>query len=126
MSDILINIISIIVTAVVIPIITALGANLVRLVTSKINDEKAAKIIQNASNVVLNAVKSVFQTYVDTLKKEGKFGAEAQLVALDQAKNIALSHLCDESKKFLAYNFGDVDAWLVTQIEATINTLKHK
>ncbi len=75
---------------------------------------------------MLNAVKSVFQTYVDTLKKEGKFDAEAQLVALDQAKNIALSHLCHESKKFLADNFGDVDAWLVTQIEATINTLKHK
>lgn len=126
MNDILINIISIIVTAVVIPLITLLGAKLVKWVASKIDDENAAKIVENASNIVLNAVKSVFQSYVDTLKKQGKFDSDAQQEALIKAKTIALSQLGQDTQKFLASNFGDVDAWLVTQIEATINTLKNK
>lgn len=126
MNDILINIISIIVTVVVIPLITLLGAKLVKWVASKIDDENAAKIVENASNIVLNAVKSVFQTYVDTLKKQGKFGSDAQQEALIKAKTIALSQLGHDTQKFLASNFGDVDTWIVTQIEATINTLKNK
>ena len=126
MNDILINIISIIVTAVVIPLITLLGAKLVKWVASKIDDENAAKIVENASNIVLNAVKAVFQTYVEALKKEGKFDAAAQKVALEQAKTIALSQLTADTQKFISANFGDVDTWLVTQIEATINTLKNK
>ncbi len=126
MNDILINIISIIVTAVVIPLITLLGAKLVKWVASKIDDENAAKLLETASTVVLNAVKAVFQTYVEALKKEGKFDAAAQKVALEQAKTIALSQLTADTQKFISANFGDVDTWLVTQIEATINTLKNK
>lgn len=126
MNDILINIISIIVTVVVIPLITLLGAKLVKWVASKIDDENAAKLLETASTVVLNAVKAVFQTYVEALKKEGKFDAAAQKVALEQAKTIALSQLTADTQKFISANFGDVDTWLVTQIEATINTLKNK
>lgn len=126
MNDILINIISIIVTAVVIPLITLLGSKLIKWVSAKINNQEAAKLLENASTIVLSAVKAVFQTYVEALKKEGKFNADAQKVALEQAKNIALSQLTTETKDFISETFGNVDVWLVTQIEATINTLKNR
>lgn len=66
-----------------------------------------------------------FQTYVESLKKSGNFGAEAQLEALNKAKEIALSQLSEEVKEYITTNYGDINNWLTTQIEATINLLKN-
>jgi len=124
MNELLLNILSVVVTAVVIPLITLLGTKLIQWVGTKIKNEKAAQLLGNASTVVLNAVKTVFQTYVDSLKKSGNFTVEAQKEALNRAKNICLSQLGTETTSFIESNFGDIDAWLSVQIEATINTLK--
>ena len=43
------------------------------LLNSKIKDKKLAKITTALTTIILNSVQQVFQTYVDTLKKEGKF-----------------------------------------------------
>ncbi len=39
-------------------------------------------------------------------------------------KFFSISQMNDELKKFIEENYGDVDNWLTTQIEASINTLK--
>lgn len=126
MNEMFINIISVLVTAVVIPVISLLGAKLVSWLSTKIKNEKANKMIKIATEIVVSAVKTVFQTYVDALKKEGKFDKESQILALTKAKDIALSQMTEDVKEFIQTNYGELDLWLTTQIEATINTLKMK
>lgn len=126
MNEMLINIISVLVTAVIIPVISLLGAKRVSWLSTKIKNEKANKMIKTATEIVVSAVKTVFQTYVDALKKEGKFDKESQILALTKAKDIALSQMTEDVKEFIQTNYGELDLWLTTQIEANINTLKMK
>lgn len=126
MNEILLNIISVVVTAVVIPLISLLGSKLYELINSKIKNEKGAKCLTEASEIVLNAVRSVFQTYVESLKKSGSFDKDAQIEALNLAKNIALSQLSAETKTYISSNFGDLNEWLITSIEAGINKIKNQ
>ena len=125
MNDILLNILSVVVTSIILPLITYAGARLITYLNSKIKDEKARELLSQATVVVTNAVRAVFQTYVDSLKKSGNFGAEAQLEALNKAKDIALSQLSEEVKEYINKNYGDINNWLITQIEATINLIKN-
>ena len=125
MNEIILNIISVVVTAVILPLISYAGTRLISYLNSKIKDEKARELLTQATGVVTNAVRAVFQTYVDSLKKSGNFGAEAQLEALNKAKEIALSQLSEEVKEYITTNYGDINNWLTTQIEATINLIKN-
>ena len=125
MNEVLLNILSVVVTAVILPLISYAGTRLISYLNSKIKDEKAKEFLSQATTVVTNAVRAVFQTYVDSLKKSGNFGAEAQLEALNKAKDIALSQLSEEVKDYIAKNYGDINNWLTTQIEATINLIKN-
>lgn len=67
----------------------------------------------------------MFQTYVDTLKKNGTFDVESLKIALTKAKDEALSQMSDEIKEYITTNYGNLENWLTTQIEATINILKN-
>ena len=101
MNDILINIISAVVTTVLLPLITWAGTKLIQYIGTKVKNERAAALLTTATNVVLNAVRSVFQTYVESLKASGSFGPDAQVEALKKAKDIALSQLTDEVKEYM-------------------------
>ncbi len=125
MNEILINIISVVVTSIIIPLITILGSKLISWISSKIKNEKAEGFLTQATEAVINAVRSVFQTYVEQLKKEGTFDAEKQKTALLKAKDLALCQMTEDVKSFIHYNFGDLQTWLTTTIEATINKLKN-
>lgn len=125
MNEILLNILSVLVTAVVLPLISLGGTQLIKLINSKIKNNELAKQLAAATNIVTNAVRVVFQTYVSTLKKNGSFDKKAQSEALTRAKNIALSQMTDESKIYIEENYGDFNNWLTIQIEATIDLLKN-
>ena len=126
MNDILLNILSVVVTSIILPLITYAGARLITYLNSKIKDANARILLTTATDIVINAVRSVFQTYVDSLKASGSFDAQAQTVALTKAKDIALEQMTDEVKNFIAKNYGSVDAWLTTTIESTINLIKNQ
>ena len=126
MNDILLNILSVVVTSIILPLITYAGARLITYLNSKIKDTNARILLTTATDIVINAVRSVFQTYVDSLKASGSFDAQAQTVALTKAKDIALEQMTDDVKNFIAKNYGSVDAWLTTTIESTINLIKNK
>lgn len=126
MNDILLNILSVVVTSIILPLITYAGARLISYLNSKIKDENAKQILSNATEIVVNSVKAVLQTYVDTLKKNGSFDEASQKLALLKAKDIALSQMTNDVKEFIETNYGSLDSWLTTMIEATINTLKNK
>ena len=126
MNEIIINIISVVVTSIVLPLVSIAGAKLIQFINSKIKNNKAADLLTTATTIVINAVRSVFQTYVEALKKEGSFNKDAQIIALNKAKDIALTQMTDEVKNYLVTTYGSLDSWLDTNIEATINILKNK
>lgn len=78
MNEILLKILSVLVSAVVLPLISLIGAKFISWLSSKTKNEKATAIIKEANDIVMNAVKCVLQTYVDSLKKEGKFDEASQ------------------------------------------------
>ncbi len=124
MNEILLNILSVVVSAVVLPLISLIGAKLVSFINAKINNEKASKLLEKATEIVTSAVRSVFQTYVEALKKNGTFDKDSQVSALNQAKTIVINQMTDEVKTYISATYGDLDNWLSTNIEATINKLK--
>lgn len=126
MNEIIINLISVVVTSIVLPLISIAGAKLIQFINSKIKNNKAADLLTTATTIVINAVRSVFQTYVEALKKEGSFNKDAQIIALNKAKDIALIQMTDEVKNYLVTTYGSLDSWLDTNIEAAINILKNK
>lgn len=126
MNEILMNIISVLVTAVILPLISFAGSKLIAWLNAKIKDENGKIQLTVATTIVTNAVRSVFQTYVDTLKKNDIFDLKSQKIALTKAKDEAFAQMTDDIKEYITKNYGDLEAWLTTQIEATINVLKNK
>ena len=126
MNEILLNVLSLVVSAIVLPIISFIGAKIGSYINLKITNEKASKNLSEASNIVLNSVKTVFQTYVDELKKEGTFDKERQTYAFNKARIIALEQMSEEVKTFIETNYGSLDSWLQTEIESSILKIKNK
>lgn len=125
MNEIILNIISVVVTAIILPLISYAGARLITWLNTKIKDENAKQQLTVATDIVTNAVRSVFQTYVESLKKNGTFDKESQKAALIKAKNDALAQMTDEIKEYITKNYGKLETWIITQIESTINILKN-
>jgi hypothetical protein len=92
--------------------------------TTRINNELVRTYLQEATDAVLQAVTYTAQTYVDTLKKQGKFDKEAQQKAFNTAKDIALKLLTDEAKQMIEDLYGDLMLWLETKIEQTVKEQK--
>ena len=65
----------------------------------KLENDQLIKYIDAATDAISKAVLTVSQTYVDTLKKEGKFDAEAQ--KLQQSLKQLLKHYIQISKHIL-------------------------
>lgn len=99
------------------------GVQLTQWLTSKIKDDRAKALLDWANEIVIDATRAVFQTYVEALKKEGPFDAKAQDVALGKA--IVLSELTEELKAFMAQNYSGLTSWVTNAIEASIYKLKN-
>ena len=125
MNQIFINILAAVVTCIILPLISFLGVKLTEWLNTKIKNEKGQALIKKATDIVLNSVRCVFQSYVEALKKSGGFDQKAQIYAFNLAKDIALKQLGDDAKNYIAQNYGDLEEWLKTEIEASINLLKN-
>ena len=111
-----------------IPLLGVLVSYLVKFINVKSNELKARvdndmakKYISMLSETITNCVIATNQTYVDTLKKQGKFDADAQKIAFKMTLNSVLAILNDDAKKYLTEVYGDLDAYITKQIEATVN-----
>ncbi len=125
MNEILMNVLSAVVTAVILPLISIGGARLIALINEKIKNDEAVKTLTTATDIVTSAVRSVFQTYVEALKNAGSFDKDAQEIALSKAKEVAMAQMSEKVKSYIATNYGSLEEWLTVQIEATINMLKN-
>lgn len=89
-------------------------------ISANITDDTVRKYAEIASEVVTKAVQYTFQTYVDTLKAQDRFTKEAQIEALQKAKNTAADLITDEAKKVITEAYGDFDKWLAVTIETLV------
>ena len=116
---------------VVIPAIPVLVAYLVKYLkaraehtATRLDNELIRTYLQEATDAVLQAVAYTAQTYVDTLKEQGKFTKEAQEQAFNTAKGVAMQLLTEEAKQMIAALYGDITLWLDTKIEQTVKEQK--
>lgn len=93
-----------------------IGAQTDSLTTKKLLDEVTA--------AVTTAVTYVSQTYVDALKKSGKFTPENQKIALDLAVERAKKLLTAEARDFLSAAYGNLNEYLVSRAEAEVRRQK--
>jgi hypothetical protein len=116
-----------------IAILPILSAFIIRLLNLKSNEikqltknSKLDKYIDYAADIIKKSVIAVNQTFVEKLKEQGAFTQEKQKEAFELAKKKILSMLNEDSKKVLASIYGDLNTFLDSQIEATVNNLKIK
>lgn len=93
-------------------------------ITDKTENELADKYIQMLTDTITACVIATNQTYVDSLKKQGKFDAEAQKEAFNLTFDAVMAVLSDEAKHYLASIYGDLTTYITTRIEAEVNVSK--
>ena len=93
-------------------------------ITDKTDSDLADKYIQMLTDTITTCVIATNQTYVESLKKQGKFDAEAQKEAFNLTYNAVMDVLTDEAKHYLAAIYGDLTAYITTRIEAEVNVSK--
>lgn len=91
---------------------------------TKTENDTAKKYLNNAATAISTAVAHTSQTYVDALKKSGTFSKENQEAALQKSLEEAKKLLTAEAAAFLKTAYGDLDAYLIANIEAEVRTQK--
>lgn len=90
----------------------------------KSNNDLITKYSTMLAETIEACVLATNQTYVEALKKEGSFNAEAQQKAFTMTKNAVLNILSAEAKEVLTEAFGDLNTYVNKQIEASVNVNK--
>lgn len=84
----------------------------------------AAKYIKMLTETICTCVIATNQTYVEALKKEGKFDTEAQKKAFQMTYDSVMNILSEEAKEYLKNIYGDLDTFLTNAIEAQVKNNK--
>lgn len=90
----------------------------------KVDNDLANKYIQMLTDTICVCVIATNQTYVESLKKQGKFDKEAQQKAFEMTLESVLSILSDEAKEYLTVIYGDLNNYIMQLIEAQVNQNK--
>ena len=100
-------------------------AKAIKYFDKKFEDRRISSFLGKATTIVGDAVKVVYQDFVEALKDDGKFDAEEQKAAKEKALSIIDSQLTPELKDFIKEYFGiEVPAWISNQIEVAIYNFK--
>lgn len=93
-------------------------------IAAKTSSELARKYLNEAVDAISTAVAHTSQTYVDGLKKSSCFTKENQEEALRRSLEKAESLLTAEAQAFLKNAYGDLNAYLISRIEAEVRSQK--
>jgi hypothetical protein len=114
------------------PVLGIGGIYLTFLIKVKINelkqkskDDTTKKYLDMLNDTIANAVLATTQTYVESLKKQGKFNEEAQKVAFQQTYDAVMKVLTDEAIKYITTSVGDLNLYVTNQIEAQVKLTKN-
>lgn len=116
MNEYINEILSVIITAFIIPLLTYLSSEAIKLLQEKVAELK----IKKAEKVVQDAVAEVAQTFVDPLKKIGEFTADAELAAFNKAFELATKLINEDTQKLIADIHNNFDSWLHAKVEAAV------
>ena len=116
---------------VVIPLLGILTAYVVKIVNAKLEEVSAnrkneleKKYIDMLNDTISDCVIATTQTYVESLKKQGSFDAEAQKKAFNQTYGAVMGILSEEAKKYLNEAIGDLNLYITQKIEAEVKINK--
>ena len=115
----------------IIPLLGVLVGFLVKWINSKskeiqtnIDNETLNKYLQMLTETVTDCVIATNQTYVESLKLQGSFDAEAQKQAFNMTCTAVLEILSDDAKLYLNAAVGDLQTLISKKIEAEVNANK--
>ena len=115
----------------IIPLLTVLTTYFVKWVNAKsaeikvnIDDAEMVKYVDMLNRTITECVIATNQTYVETLKQQGKFDAEAQKVAFQMTSKAVLDILSEDAKEYLNAAVGDLNIYITNKIEAEVNLNK--
>lgn len=115
----------------IIPLLGVLTAFFVKWVNAKTaeiadtrENETEKKYINMLNDTISDCVIATTQTYVDALKKQGAFDAEAQKVAFTMTYEAVVKLLTDEATEYLNEAVGDLNLYITQKIESEVNLNK--
>lgn len=116
---------------VIIPLLGILTTYLVKYINTKIsevssktNNEVEQKYLAMLNETITNCVVATTQTYVQSLKAQGAFDAEAQKQAFKMTYEAIMDILSDDLVEYLSNAIGDLDLYIRQKIESTVNSEK--
>lgn len=115
----------------IIAILAILVSFVIKWVNAKANAIKANsnnviihKYTDMVSQTIIDCVIATNQTYVNTLKTQGKFDEKAQKIAFQKTMEAVLATLTEDAKIYLTNIYGDLNIYLTSKIEAEVNRNK--
>jgi hypothetical protein len=115
----------------IIPLLGILTTFFVKWVNAKLGEiattrqnELEKKYITMLNNTISDCVIATTQTYVDALKKQGAFDAEAQKVAFNMTFEAVTKLLTAEAQTYLNTAVGDLTLYITQKIESEVNLNK--
>lgn len=121
------NVVKQIFELVVFPLLGIGTTYLIILINAKIKELKKQsdndlekKYLDMLNNTITDCVLATNQTYVNELKKQGKFDLDAQKIAFQKTYENVMALLTDEAKKYLSEALGDLQTYVNNKIEAEV------
>lgn len=115
----------------IIPLLGILTTFLVTWIKSKkdalkqqIDSELAKKYLDMLDNTITDCVIAMNQTYVNSLKQQGKFDSEAQKKAFTDVYNKVIAILGQDAIEYLNSAVGDLNEYISSKIEKEVNSNK--
>ena len=115
----------------ILPLLGILTTFFVKWVNARIGEisdnrknETEKKYLDMLNNTISDCVIATTQTYVDALKKQGAFDAEAQRVAFNMTYEAVVKLLTNEAQIYLNEAVGDLNLYITQKIESEVNLNK--
>lgn len=115
----------------IIPILGVLTTFLISWINSKkdalkqqTNSETVRKYIDMLDSTITDCVIAMNQTYVNSLKLQGKFDAEAQKKAFNDVYNKVIAILGQDAIEYLNSAIGDLNEYITSKIEKEVSSNK--
>jgi hypothetical protein len=93
-------------------------------IQTNIDDATLKKYMDMLTQTITDCVVATNQTYVESLKAQGKFDAEAQKKAFELTSRAVMEILSQEAQIYLSSAVGDLNAYITKKIEAEVNANK--
>lgn len=90
----------------------------------RIKNEKVQTVLGQVADMIMAAVETTTNTYVNNLKAENLFDADAQKDAFNKTFDAVKKQLTEESMKIIADTYGDVETYLINKIEQFVSDAK--